>query len=258
MQYSLLSAALVVFLGCSTPVLMSTAALAQESSTEEAAPAAEQAPTGEESAASGNTATDQTAAEPTATEEAAVEGATPEDPGAVQEMVQGAEDAPVTVIEYGSFTCPHCANWHAESYPQLKADYIDTGRVRFIFREVYFDRPGLWASMIARCGGGMRFFGIHDMIYEQQAEWIGDSQPATIADNLRRLGLAAGLDQTELDACLADEAQAEALVAWFQSNAEADAITGTPTFIINGETHSNMPWDEMQSVIDAELAEAGQ
>jgi protein-disulfide isomerase len=246
MRHSLLSAALAALLGLGAPMLLPLAAAAQEATTEGAAPA-------EESATSGNAATDAPAAD-----EATTEQASAEEPGAVQEMVQGAEDAPVTVIEYGSFTCPHCANWHAESYPQLKADYIDTGRVRFVFREVYFDRPGLWASMIARCGGGMRFFGIHDMIYEQQAEWIGDSQPATIADNLRRLGIAAGLDQAQLDACLTDEAQAEALVAWFEGNAEADAIQGTPTFIINGETHSNMAWEEMQAIIDAELAEAGQ
>jgi protein-disulfide isomerase len=170
----------------------------------------------------------------------------------------GAADAPVTIIEYGSFTCPHCADWHETSYPQLKADYIDTGEVRFIFREVYFDRPGLWASMIARCGGEMRFFPVHDLIYENQRDWIGDSQPATIADNLRRLGISAGLEAEQVDACLRDETQAEALVAWFQGNATADGIDSTPTFLINGETHSNMAWEEMQAIIDAELAEAAQ
>ena len=176
----------------------------------------------------------------------------------IQDMAQGAEEAPVTVIEYGSFTCPHCAAWHEESYQQLKDDYIDTGKVRFVFREVYFDRPGLWASMIARCGGEMRFFGIHDMIFEQQREWIGDQQPATVSENLRNLGRVAGLDDATMETCLTNEAQAEALVTWFQQNAEADEIDSTPTFIINGEKHSNMAWEEMQAIIDTELAEAGQ
>jgi protein-disulfide isomerase len=170
-------------------------------------------------------------------------------------MTMGAPDAPIEVIEYGSFTCPHCADFHADQFQQLKADWIDTGRVRFTFREVYFDRFGLWASMIARCGGEMRFFGIHDMLYEGQAEWIGDQQPQTIADNLKRIGLTAGLDQATLDACLADEAQAEALVAWFQGNAEADGITATPTFLIDGEPYSNMPWTEFEAVLEEKLAD---
>lgn len=181
-----------------------------------------------------------------------------ESPIAIPDMAQGAADAPVTIIEYGSFTCPHCAAWHEDSYGQLKAEFIDTGKVRFIFREVYFDRFGLWASMIARCGGQMRFFPIHDMIYAGQQEWIGDQEPQTIADNLRRLGKTAGLDDATLDTCLQNEPQAEALVAWFQANAEADSIDSTPTFLINGEKYANMSFEEMRGIIEAELAEAGQ
>lgn len=188
---------------------------------------------------------------------APAEEAAPTEAAAAQvpDMTMGEASAPIEVIEYGSFTCPHCADFHADQFQQLKADWIDTGRVRFTFREVYFDRFGLWASMIARCGGEMRFFGIHDLLYEGQQEWIGDQQPQTIADNLKRIGLAAGLDQAQLDACLADEAQAEALVAWFQENAEADGITATPTFLIDGETYSNMPWTEFEAVLEEKLAD---
>ena len=88
------------------------------------------------------------------------------DVSTIQDMALGAEDAPVTIIEYASYTCPHCATFHAGPYKQLKADYIDTGKVRFIFREVYFDKYGLWASMIARCGGPEKFFGISDLIFD--------------------------------------------------------------------------------------------
>jgi protein-disulfide isomerase len=233
-----------------------TAVLATGAWAQEATPAPD-APAGD-SATSGNAATDEAATEAPAAREEAAAQAEAEDPNVIQEMAQGAEDAPVTVIEYGSFTCPHCAAWHEESYGPLKEEFIDTGKVRFIFREVYFDRPGLWASMIARCGGEMRFFGIHDMIYSQQQEWIGDGEGATIAENLRRIGRSAGLDDAALEACLRDEARAEALVAWFQENAEADGIQGTPTFIINGEKHANMGFGEMRGIIEAELAEAGQ
>ncbi|WP_373355425.1 DsbA family protein [Pseudoroseicyclus sp. CXY001] len=180
------------------------------------------------------------------------------DTSTVQDMVLGDPDAPVTMIEYGSFTCPHCAAFHAEQYQELKRDYIDTGKVRFIFREVYFDRFGLWASMVARCGGELRFFGIHDLIYETQSEWIaGGRDPAAIADNLRRLGIQAGLDGEQVDACLSDATTAETLVAWFQENAEADEVQATPTLMVQGEKYSNMAYDDLSAILDEALAEAG-
>ena len=246
----LLAALTSVALGVAT--LLPLAASAQEATDG----ATTEAPAAEQPATTAPAATSETAAP---AEEAAPAEATAADPAAVPDMVLGEDNAPVTIIEYGSFTCPHCAAWHADVYPQLKADYIDTGKARFVFREVYLDRFGLWASMIARCGGEMRFFPIHDMIYEQQREWIGDQQPQTIADNLRRLGLAAGIGQEQLDACLNDAAQAEALVAWYQSNAEADAIDSTPTFLINGEKASGeMPYEEFKALVDAQLPEAAQ
>lgn len=172
----------------------------------------------------------------------------------VQEMFLGDADAPVTVIEYGSFTCPHCASFHANQLQDLQRDYIDTGKVKFIFREVYFDRFGLWASMIARCGGPLRFFGIHDVIFDTQADWIaGGQDPALIAENLRKTGIAAGLDAEQVDACMKDEAMAQALVDWFQGNAEADGIDSTPTLFINGTKHPNMSYSELQPLIEAAL-----
>jgi len=172
----------------------------------------------------------------------------------ITEMTMGPEDAAVTVIEYASFTCPHCATFHAGPLKQLKADYIDEGQVQFIYRDVYFDRFGLWASMVARCGGEEKFFGIADMIYEQQRDWT-QGEPAEIADNLRRIGKVAGLDSDTLDACLNDEEKAMALVAWYQQNAEADEVDSTPTLIINDEKHANMSYDELKAIIDEELPE---
>ena len=84
----------------------------------------------------------------------------------------GEADAPVTIVEYASFTCPHCAHFHDDVFKKLKADYIDTGKVQFVYREVYFDRYGLWAAMMARCGGEMRYFGITDMLFDT-AEGMG-------------------------------------------------------------------------------------
>ncbi len=181
--------------------------------------------------------------------------AAPIDISTVVDMAQGSPDAPVTLIEYASFTCPHCAAFHASQYPQLKTDYIDTGKVRFVFREVYFDRFGLWASMIARCGGEMRFFGIADMIYEQQQDWIAGGDPAMIAENLRTIGRTAGMDDATLDACMQDEVSAQTLVAWFTENSTRDEVTATPTLFIDGTKYSNMNYDELAALIDARLAD---
>jgi len=174
----------------------------------------------------------------------------------IVEMTQGAEDAPVEVIEYASYTCPHCATFHENQYPQLKEDYIDTGLVRFVYREVYFDRFGLWASMVARCGGEDKFFGITEVLYEQQGDWIaGGNDPAVIAGNLRRIGLTAGIEPEALDACLSDATMAQTLVAWFEENAEADDITSTPTLIIDGTKYSNMSYSDLSALIDKLLAD---
>ncbi len=170
----------------------------------------------------------------------------------IAEMALGDADAPVEVIEYASFTCPHCAAFHAGPFQQLKTDYIDTGKVRFVYREVYFDRPGLWASMVARCGGPMRFFGIAEEIYDRQRDWT-DGEPAEIAENLRRIGRTAGLSDADLNACLTDAATAEALVADYEANAARDGIRSTPSFLIDGELNQNMSYDDFAAKLDAAL-----
>ena len=176
------------------------------------------------------------------------------DTSTVREMALGAPDAPVTVIEYASFTCPHCATFHADVLPQLKADYVDTGKVRFVHREVYFDRYGLWAGMVARCGGETRYFGIADLVYAQQRDWTS-GQPTEVVEALRRIGRTAGLTNEQLDACLSDGETAQTLVAWYQEHAEADGIDATPTFIIDGQKYSNMPYADFVEIIDDKLGD---
>ena len=166
----------------------------------------------------------------------------------------GSPDAPVKIVEYASFTCPHCATFHAAVFKDLKKDYIDTGKVYFTLREVYFDRYGLWAAMVARCGGDMRYFGIHDMLFDQQAEWAASQDPTQVVQSLKTIGIAAGLDGAAIDACLNDQAKAEAMIARFQTNMAADGVEGTPTIFINGEKHSNMTYADLKAIIDAELA----
>jgi len=173
------------------------------------------------------------------------------DTSTIVDMQLGNPDAPVTVIEYASYTCPHCATFHKGPYKQLKADYIDTGKINFVYREVYFDRFGLWASMIARCGADQdRFFGITDLIYERQAEWTRAGTPPQIADELRKIGRLAGLDNDALESCLQDAEMAQTLVAWYQENAEEHGVSSTPSFVINGRTYTNMSYTDMSSLID--------
>ena len=183
-----------------------------------------------------------------AQETAPVTGAAPGD------FSLGSPDAPVKIVEYASYTCPHCADFHGKVFQKLKAEYIDTGKVYFTLREVYFDRYGLWAAMVARCGGEMRYFGIHDMLFDQQQEWAASPDPATVVASLRTIGKAAGLDDAALDVCLNDQPGAEALIKQFEANMAADGVEGTPTIFVNGEKHSNMAWEDFKKIIDTALA----
>lgn len=173
----------------------------------------------------------------------------------VPELVMGNPDAKVTLTEYASYTCPHCASFHSTVFKDLKRDYIDTGKVKFVYREVFFDRYGLWASMVARCGGEMRYFGIQDLIYSQQQEWASAGGPVDVVEALRKIGLSAGLTKEQLDVCMQDGDMAQALITKFETDSKADNVTSTPTLIVNGDKHSNMSYADLQKVLDAELAE---
>ncbi len=170
----------------------------------------------------------------------------------------GDTTAKVKIVEYLSFTCPHCAHFHADVYPKLKADYIDTGKVRLEYHEVYFDQLGLLGAMLARCGGELRYMGITDMMYDKQMDWAGAADMSAAVEALKKIGRAAGMEDAAMDACLHDQAMAEALVAHYQQNLETDypgdTFGGTPSFIINGAQYSNMDYAELQKIIDSELA----
>lgn len=173
----------------------------------------------------------------------------------VVEMTMGNPDAPVTLTEYASFTCPHCRTFHERVFGDLKKNYIDTGKVHFVYREVYFDKFGLWAAMIARCGGQEKYFGIADLLYDTQSEWLATRNDAGIAEDLRKLGLTAGIERDQLDACLSDGQLAQALVAEYQKNASADGVTSTPTLLVNGKKYSNMTYTDLAVILDEALGE---
>lgn len=177
-------------------------------------------------------------------------------PELLPDVSLGAEDAPLTIIEYASFTCGHCANFHSDVFPDLKADYIDTGKVKFVQRDIYFDQPGLWAGIMARCGEGEKFYPVADMLFDEQSKWLAGGSGDEVAASLRKIGLKAGMTDDQMTACWDDTAKVEQLIATFQANATADDIQATPTFIIGDETVPNQAWDSMKEIIDTKLAEA--
>jgi len=170
----------------------------------------------------------------------------------VGDVVLGDEGAPVTVIEYASYTCSHCADFHIDSWPRLKADYVDTGKVRYILREVYFDRFGLWASMVARCGGADAFYPLADQFIKTQKTWARAAGEQVGAE-IQKIGRINGLTADQLNSCLSDQDYAKALIEAYQTNEAADEVKSTPTFLINGErVNGNRP-DDVFALIDQNL-----
>lgn len=162
---------------------------------------------------------------------------------ALGDVVLGQADAPVTIIEYASLTCPHCANFHEVTYPEIKAKYIDTGKAKLILREVYFDQFGLWAAMTARCGGEMSYYRMVNSFLGKQKTWYLDHVRAynqtknagPIIEEIMKIGRLAGLSNERMNSCLNDQALLERMVTDFQTTSAEDNVTGTPTFFINGD-----------------------
>lgn len=206
--------------------------------------------------ASAQEATAPAQAETAAPEAAAAADQMPEGK-VLDDIVLGQESAPVTMVEYASFTCSHCRDFHNNNFAKLKAEYIDTGKVKFIQRDVYFDAVGLWAGVLARCGGDDKYYAVADILFADQTTWLAAQSGDEIAANLRKVGAKAGMSTEQMDACWADQQQVANLVATFQKHAGDDKIEGTPTFMINGEMVQNQPWDDLKKVLDDKIAAAG-
>ncbi len=172
---------------------------------------------------------------------------------AITDMVIGSDNAKIDIVEYASYTCPHCATFHTDVYPKLKQNYIETGHVRFTYREVYFDKYGLWASMIARCAGPEKFFGLTDLIYKSQEKWARAGEDTAIVSELSKLAKVAGLNDERINNCLEDTEKLRALVEWFKKNSSNDDVKSTPSFLINGEKFSNMNYEEFSAIIDRKI-----
>ena len=171
------------------------------------------------------------------------------------EMSKGNDDAPIVFIEYASLTCPACAAFHSNVYPQLNKEYIETGKVKFIHREIYFDKAGLWAALTARCSNVVnRYFGMLELLYSEQAIWSRYESSDKIVDALLRISAKSGIEKAKAISCLEDQEKALDLVNEFRIYVDKDAIESTPTFIINGKKYTNRSYDELKKIIDKELA----
>ncbi len=166
--------------------------------------------------------------------------------------VLGNSDAPVKIVEYASFTCPHCATFHLEILPLIKVDYIDKGLVQLEYREVYFDGPGLWAGLLARCRGDEKYFPMIDLIFKKQKDWA-QGNLENIKAGLLSIGRQAGLTDQESLLCMQDDTLAEKMVATFQQNATEDGISSTPSFVVNGKVVKNLPYEEFKKIIETNL-----
>lgn len=170
---------------------------------------------------------------------------------ALGDVMLGDAEAPLTVYEYVSFTCNFCAAFHANSYPAFKEQYIDTGRVNYVIRDVYFDQYSLLAGRIARCGGESGYYLLADAILKKHGDWTRAEDPGVA---LSEVALKEGLPATRLRSCLEDREYAEQLVETFKGNVERDEVESTPTFLIGGQKIAgNKPFEEFAEILEAEL-----
>jgi len=155
-------------------------------------------------------------------------------PGPLPEISSGSPDAPVTIIEYSSMTCPHCASFHKDPLPTLKTKYIDTGKVRYIIREYPLDNLAAAAFMLARCAGPEKTLPMIELLYAQQKNWAlieGSPLPA-----LRKIiKVNAGIDKKAFDACLSDQKTLDKVLEVRKRGGEVFGVTSTPTFFVNGK-----------------------
>jgi protein-disulfide isomerase len=169
-------------------------------------------------------------------------------PMTLPEMALGRANAPVTIFEFASMSCPHCAAFEENVFPMVRSNYIDTGKVRFVFREFPLDIKAAAASMLARCianGNAEKFFGAIDTLFKQQ-----DMLMTQTKETLQRIGKEAGMDEQGAEACVKDQALLDKLSADEKFAEQELKVDATPTFFINGEmVKGAMSFEEFEAKI---------
>ncbi|WP_298814055.1 thioredoxin domain-containing protein [uncultured Roseibium sp.] len=172
-------------------------------------------------------------------------------PGPLGEKALGDENAPVTIIEYASMTCGHCASFHKRTWPDLKKEYIETGKVRFVFREFPLDPVAAAAFMLARCAPQDKYFEIVDTLFENQRSWAFTDNPyQSMLDFSKQIGFT----QESFEECLTNQGLLDAVNAVKDRGANEFGVNSTPTFFINGERVSGaLSIEEMGKLIEENL-----
>lgn len=167
---------------------------------------------------------------------------------ALADRVLGDPDAPVTIIEYSSLTCPHCRHFHLEILPEIKKNYIDTGKVKLIYRDFPFDQLGLLATVMTRCAPAERYFGFLDVLFQQQGSWSRSKDPM---GDLSRIGKLGGLNPSDFEACLKNQALVDGLVQKRLDGQKKFDVNATPTFIIDGDHKivGSQPYEDFDKIL---------
>ena len=188
---------------------------------------------------------------------AAVEATgTGEDPAALSERVLGDPDAPVTLIEFSSLTCPHCATFHAEVLPRLKENFIEPGTLKLVMRDFPLDGAAAAGAMLARCAPEARYFPLLETLFEKQSSWARSEK---VLEELARYGRFAGMSQETINACFENQKLFQAISRKRDEYAEAHDIASTPTFILraDGEQQAKIvgaqPYETFVEKIEAQL-----
>ena len=148
------------------------------------------------------------------------------------DIVLGDPNAPVTVIEYSSLTCPYCADFHKETLPQIKKEFIDTGRVKWIYRDFQLDARAQMAAMVAHCAAEERFYPFLDVLFQQQQVWARAAEPRNVLVQIAKFG---GISEPQLNTCWQDTALYDRIMQSYNRGITEYQIQSTPSFIVNGE-----------------------
>jgi len=169
-------------------------------------------------------------------------------PGPLPEKSEGSPDAPVTMIEYASMTCSHCASFQVNTLPRLKSEYIDTGKVRLILREFPLDPLAAAGFMLARCAPNDSYFAFVDTLFHRQAEWAFVDDPVAA---LEKLSLQAGFTHESFNECLTNQKLLDGINAVRDRAANEFGVNSTPTFFINGQVkRGDMSFEELKAILD--------
>ena len=169
------------------------------------------------------------------------------------DLVEGDAKAPITMIEYSSLSCPHCARFQKDVLPQVKKDFIDTGKVQLIQRDFPLNKPAIQAAQLAHCAGPMRYFALVDVLFKTQDQWLTEDA----VEKLAQTAATAGIDRATFDGCLANKDIEAKIVASRKTGEDAFGINATPTFIINGvKLEGEQSYDDLKALF-AKLAPSG-